>query len=227
MNKRFKERKKCFGPHVFSCPSIIHSYVFKLSPLQGFAIISDSAPFLRQLSSPCCPLNFLNVCIIELNVTKRRERKTQEDIKHTHTHSLVVVRWKKPKIIGQRENLLVNRLVEHFRVAFLKIGATASTNEQCIAGERYALLMNDESHATLGVARRGNCEQLMPACRVEINHSVAAAVTFNPTHLPKSTVSSSARVRSAFAPALLPITESVPGRSSFKYPVPVMWSAWQ
>jgi hypothetical protein len=57
-------------------------------------------------------------------------------------YSLVVVRREQPKIVGQRENFLMHRLVQLMRIALLKVGATAASDQQRVASKSDALERN-------------------------------------------------------------------------------------
>src|SRR3546814_4761138 len=48
---------------------------------------------------------------------------------------LIVVRWVDERVLGQRKDLRVDRLVKSFGAPILEIRPSAPVDEQCIAGE--------------------------------------------------------------------------------------------
>lgn len=70
-------------------------------------------------------------------------------------NSLVVVRRIDAIVLRQAKDLGVHILIETLRAALLEIGASASTDQQRVAGEDAALLLDNVAHAAVSVARRG------------------------------------------------------------------------
>ena len=69
-----------------------------------------------------------------------------------HGQPAVVVRWIQQAIIGQREDLLVDRAVHRRRVAALEIGPAGAADHQAIASERHAAVVEQISQTAIGVA---------------------------------------------------------------------------
>src|SRR5262249_31074640 len=71
----------------------------------------------------------------------------------------VVVRGVEQARGRQGENLAAHRAVHLSRVALLKIGAAAAPDQQAIAGERHALVVENVGYASAGVSgRRANLD---------------------------------------------------------------------
>ena len=75
-----------------------------------------------------------------------------------HGQPAVVVCGIQKTVVRQGENLLVNRTVHYPRISLLEIRAAATTDEQTVAGESLARVVEHEGHASIGVA--GCCARL-------------------------------------------------------------------
>lgn len=71
------------------------------------------------------------------------------------------MRREQTKIVRQRENLRHDRAVKCLGAAFLEVCSAAASDKQSVAGESDALLLHDEGHAAVGVARSGHCDKLV------------------------------------------------------------------
>mmetsp|Transcript_7540 Transcript_7540/g.23428 ORF Transcript_7540/g.23428 Transcript_7540/m.23428 type:complete len:221 (-) Transcript_7540:598-1260(-) len=76
---------------------------------------------------------------------------------------LVVVARVDHRLIRQREELVVDRVVEALARALLEVGAPAASNEECVASADQAGGRNVERRAAVGVPRRAKDEQLVSA----------------------------------------------------------------
>ena len=57
--------------------------------------------------------------------------------------------------LGQREDARAHRAVERARIALLEVGAAAAADQQAVAGEGHALVVEHVGQAAVGVAGRG------------------------------------------------------------------------
>jgi hypothetical protein len=71
----------------------------------------------------------------------------------------VIMRRIEQALLGQGEDLLLHRAVHRRGVAALEIGAAAAADQQAIAGEGHALVVEHEGQAAIGVPwRRAHAE---------------------------------------------------------------------
>ena len=71
-----------------------------------------------------------------------------------HREAAVIVRRIEQAGRRQRQDLAAHRAVHCARVALLEIGAAAAPDQQAIAGERHALVVEDIRHTTQGMTGR-------------------------------------------------------------------------
>src|SRR3546814_12929975 len=64
---------------------------------------------------------------------------------------LIVVRWVDERVLAQRKDLRVDRLVQSFGAPILEIRPSAPVDDQCIAGEETRLSPFLEQEAVMGV----------------------------------------------------------------------------
>ena len=65
----------------------------------------------------------------------------------------IIVGGIKQARIGQAEDLLAHRAEHGARITLLEVGSPAASNEQAIAGERHAPIVENVGQTTAGVAR--------------------------------------------------------------------------
>jgi len=80
-----------------------------------------------------------------------------------HRQAAVIMRRIEQAIVRQGEDLLLHRAVHRLRVALLEIGPPAAPDQEAIAGERHAAIVEHIGQAAIGMAGRPAHLQVPPA----------------------------------------------------------------